>query len=454
MRKKRILLTALLPLAALVCHAQGDTLSLGDCIRMGLENNIGLRTSAGEVRKSRLEVTANRARLLPVLQAFGSFTDNVTQSPTVGKASAWGTEPSDDASWMQNTPMRYNTRAGLQLSLPLYDQSLYTGIAIARRMEEISRLGHEKAREELAVEIGRAYYLAQACLSRIRLAEENIDRLVRLQGIAQALLDNGMSLKVDVQRVTYRIEAARTDKEGMETRYAHQLNLLRYLLDLPPERALAVRCQEDISPTDGMPAAEIPYSLSDGLPDLRLAERRVVLAETEGKAIRQRYLPTLSLTGGLAYTKYAPRFSHYFHGDAPRGWYDNFYWGLSLNIPLFDGGQKRTALRKNRIDRQNRQDEREDLRKRLEKDLADEARTLDNNRHTLRKQSDNCRLALHIYEVTMDKYKEGLSSMTDLLQDEINISEAQAGRIDAYCQCKLSELNLLRLSGRMDELVR
>ena len=55
--------------------------------------------------------------------------------------------------------MRYNANAGLQLQMPLYNQTLYTTVSIAKVMDEINRLSYEKAREDLILEICKMYYL-------------------------------------------------------------------------------------------------------------------------------------------------------------------------------------------------------------------------------------------------------------------------------------------------------
>ena len=454
MWNKRIVGVSVLAFAAASCYSQPDVLSLRDCIQIGIENNLSLKNTAGEMQKGKYELSGNRFKLLPVIQAFGNFTDNVDQGSTVGKTSQWGTEPTPDAVWMQSTPMRYNTNGGLQLSLPLYDQTLYTGIQISKRMNEINRLNYSLAREELVMEISRLYYLAQTNLSQIRLADENICRLVRLQDITQALLDNGMIMEVDLSRVKYQLEDARVRKDEVETLHEHQLNLLRYCLDLSPDYVFTVCTLDSTLSMNSMEWHSDGNTFSMELPELKLTESRIALAEEQGKSIRHRYIPSLSLVGGLSYTKYEAHFSDYFHSGTPREWYNNFYWGISLKIPLFDGFQKRTEIRKNRIDLQNRKNDRDDMLLKLETDYANGMNTLNNSLRTFRKQSDNYKLARNIYDVTVDKYKEGLSSMTDLLQDEINISNAQNNCINAFYNYKLAELTLLRLSGRLNELTK
>ena len=65
------------------------------------------------------------------------------------------------------------------------------------------------------------------------------------------------------------------------------------------------------------------------------------------------------------------------------------------------------------------------------------------------KQKDNYSLAEKVYEVTLDQYREGVASMTALLQDELSMSNALNNYLNAYHSYKLSELKLLKLSKQL-----
>ena len=55
--------------------------------------------------------------------------------------------------------------------------------------------------------------------------------------------------------------------------------------------------------------------------------------------------------------------------------------------------------------------------------------------------------------MTNERYKEGIASMTDVLQDEMRITEAQNNYLTAHYNYQLSNLNLLKLTRQLDKLV-
>ena len=75
-----------------------------------------------------------------------------------------------------------------------------------------------------------------------------------------------------------------------------------------------------------------------------------------------------------------------------------------------------------------------------------------NNVRNAERQQENYRLAESVYLVTSDQYKEGVASMSDLLQDELRMTEAQNGYISALYKYMVSELSLLKLTGQLDRL--
>ena len=83
---------------------------------------------------------------------------------------------------------RYNANFGLQLQIPLYNQTLYTTLSIAKNMDEMNSISYEKAREDLILQISQMYYLGQVTAAQIILIKANITRLEALRDITQACL--------------------------------------------------------------------------------------------------------------------------------------------------------------------------------------------------------------------------------------------------------------------------
>ena len=163
----------------------------------------------------------------------------------------------------------------------------------------------------------------------------------------------------------------------------------------------------------------------------------------------------ISLSGRLGAVGYQEKFRHFFHtSGATHNWFGNTYLALSVQIPLFDGNDKRLKVRQYRYDKLQAETAFDRQRKQLDKEYADASRQLRHNLEVFRTQKDSYHQAEDVYEVTEEKYKEGVASMTELLQDEMRLRAAQAACVQAHCQCNVAQLTLLKLSGHLTELFR
>lgn len=420
-----------------------DTLTLEDCLKIGIENNLSLQSKRKEIQKGRYGISENRARLLPQINGFANYNDNIDPPVSVTDGSAYGNP------YNVTHTLQYSANAGLQLQMPLYNQTLYTSISIARTMDEMNRLTYEKAREDLILQVCKMYYLGQVTAEQIALIRANITRLEELQNITQAFYDNGMAMEVDVKRVNINLENLKVQYDNAQAMLEQQLNLLKYIIDYPAEKQIA------LVPVNTETITPVALTgLSENLYELQLLQSQRQLAEQQKKMIGYGYIPSLNLTGNWMFSAYTDKAYHWFHSGPSGHWYRSYGLGLSLRVPIFDGLDKRYKTRKAVIDIENIKLAQENTRKNLQTQYLNATNDLMNNQRNFKKQKDNYLLAEDVYTVTMDRYREGITSMTEVLQDEMRMSEAQNNYISAHYNYQVTNLMLLKLTGQIESLVK
>lgn len=447
--KLKSLLVMMFTIGAVECIAQSDTLTLKRCIEIGIENNLTLQQKQQDIHIAEIGQSENRHKLIPVIQGYANFVHNVERATSVTDGSNLSKLLGVDAPYMVGQGLDFQTTGGFQLSMPLYNQTLYTGIQIADKMKEISEASYEKAKEDLTVEISKLYYLAQTTAKQIELIRSNIGRMESLKSITSAFYDNDMALKVDVQRVDINLENLRTQLTNAEAMYEQQLNLLRYTLDFAPDTPILLSTLKGYMDYDD---SYLLRGLSPDLYELQLLNMQSEVLQKQKNMINQGYLPTLSLVGATQWTAFTDKFENYFHTHPTNKWYNHTYWGLQLNVPIFDGLAKRNKSRKVAAQYTQLQTTIADTEKKLQTQYQNSLNDWHNNIRNAERQRENYRLAESVYLVTSDQYKEGVASMSDLLQDEMRMTEAQNGYISALYKYMVSELSLLKLTGQLNRL--
>lgn len=417
-------------------------MSLKECLTVGIENNLSLKSSRNQVTKGKHNISENRARLLPQINFAAGFNDNFTPPVSVTDGTAYGKQ------YNVTKTLQYNSSASLQLQMPLYSQTALTAVEISKTLDNINQLSYEKAREDIIMQIAKLYYLIQNTTEQITIISDNLKRFEELRNFAQAFYDNQMALAVDLKRINVRIESTDVSLANAKAMLREQYNMLKYALDYPADEDIQV----EVKRVDDIEMAS-QTGLNTNLYELQLMRTQEKLSQQQVKLAKDAYLPTLALTGNFTFTAYTDKFKNWFHSGESNHWYDSNGLGISLRVPVFDGFEKRSKIRKAKIDADNARIAYENTLKNLQTQYSNAINDQLNNERNYRKQRDNYRLAEDIYKVTMDRYREGVTSMVEVLQDEMSMSEAQNNYLTAHYNYEVSNLSVLKLTGNLNSLL-
>ena len=182
MKKRKILVSFFLLGIVPTLFAQ-EVKTLKECIALGIENNLSLNNARIEISRGKTGLSQSRALLLPTLTAAFQFTDYLKKPVNVTTGTLLGTDFPEDPTWQTIQSTQYNVATGIQLAMPLYNQTILAGIDVAKTVDNLKQLSYEKAREDLTVQISKVYYLAQNSLEQQFLLKENIARMNELCSI-------------------------------------------------------------------------------------------------------------------------------------------------------------------------------------------------------------------------------------------------------------------------------
>lgn len=180
----------------------------------------------------------------------------------------------------------------------------------------------------IAADVAANYLTAKGVQQRMALLERSVTVLAQLETYARARFDAGQATRADVQSITGQKQGIEAELPVLQATLDTCRHRLAILAGLPPEQAPKLDGPASYV-TPPAPVGEVPVSVLDRRPDVRL-RRAVVLADVErltsarnqllphfgleffGGDGRLRFdgLPGLSGTGGLvALTTYLPVFT-------------------------------------------------------------------------------------------------------------------------------------------------
>ena len=247
--------------------------------------------------------------------------------------------------------------------------------------------------------------------------------------------------------MNFNIEDLTVQRDNALSMLQQQYTMLKFIIDYPAEKEIKVT---DINP--GQIDEVNACGLNTGLYELQLLDQKKVLAQKQTKLAKDAYLPTVSLTGNLMYSAYTDKFENWFRSGDSNHWYGSNGIGIQVRVPIFDGFGKRSKIKKAKAEEESARLGYEDAYKQLQANYMNAVSEVNNCQRNYKKQYDNYTLAQDVYNVTAYQYKEGVTSMTVVLQDEMRISEAMNSYLNAYYRYKVANLSLLKLTGQLEQL--
>ena len=423
-------------------------LSLKDCVKQAVEKNIKIRTAKIDKEIGTEKKNEASASLYPKINLNSNFTDNVKLQKIMVDGALVGA-PGTEIPFTMGS--QYSATEVLNISQILYNQTAITALKLARKANETYDLNIRKSKEEVGIQVAKMYALAQTTIEQQKLIESNIDRSERLKKITGVTIEAGTGKQIDMDRVNVNLGNMYTQLSNSKAAYEQQLNTIKYLLQLPLDTPV------ELTDTVGTELLSIqPIQLNDfsSNVNIQLLESQKQINSLNKKYINAGYLPSLSLSGQAAYQGQQNKFSTYFNNGSENKWYSYANFTVTLSIPVFDGFERRSKARQAEMDYRKSELALNDTKESLSMDYRNALNTYQNNKTNVKRQKQNLSLAEKVYQETSLKYKEGVATMSNLLQDETSLSNAQDGYLTALYNFKDSELKIMSLNGEINSLIQ
>lgn len=406
-------------------------LSLQECRKMALEASEDLQKADNERLKAEYDKAIALAANLPDFSATG-LGEYMTDMESMGMVMR----------------MRGMYMAGVTLAQPIY-----VGGKI-RAANKLAKIGEEAAEEtlrstraEVIADADNAYWSYISVLSKIRMLESIMEQMDTLFSQVGTSLEAGMSTRSELLRV----EANRSEIAYQIQKAQSGANLCRLSL------CNVIGCDFDtlIEPTD----TEITPTLIEYLevgtntsrPELRLLDMQLEAAKQQVRSTRADFLPQLALSVGYVYYGNMKMIT----GKGTAEEYTmNMEDGmgmamLSLSVPIFHWGEGRKTVKKAKLDVHNAELDLQKNRRLLNIEEQQALQNLRDSRQLVQVADLGYQQAEESYRIENERYLGGMGTLTDLLDAQGQLMQAESNLIEAQTQMKIYETEYLRVTDRL-----
>jgi outer membrane protein len=271
--------------------------------------------------------------------------------------------------------------------------------------------------------------LARVAADRTRRAEEGL-------GIARARVVSGAAVQSDSLQLVLELTQARTD----QLRRDAALRVSRLQLG----RRVGAEGPVDAAPVDTVLAPELPLSVEEAVqvavargPQYRAARAGERAASALLKAERGQYLPQVSLVGTHL------RFDDTFFPNAR----NVSSLALSVSLPIWDDGRREIAISQARVSRDVSRAIREDLERAARPDVTQAYEAYVTARATTALSSTGVLVARENYRVQESRYRAGSTTILDVLDAQIRLTQSEADLVQARYAARLALAGLEAILG-------
>ncbi|MDX1478497.1 MAG: TolC family protein [Saprospiraceae bacterium] len=439
----RRFVTLLLGLFTLAMVRAQQSFSLQEAITYAQEHNADVRIEQLNVQDADGQLLEYKSIGIPKINAdvdYAYFIDIPTQilpdflSPAVyGVLFEEGVIDPKPIPTGGSAPVRFgkdhNLDASLSLETMIFDFAWIQGLKAQALFRDLVQKNVTAKAFEIRSKVTRAYLAVLINKRSLALLDDNIRNLETLYNETRAIYENGFAEQLDVDRLALSLDNLRTDRQNVERLADVTRNLLKFQMGYPITEPIELTDDFDVLAGQVSVAS---VSLTDPVdynerPEYVTFELREQLNEINMKVIKSGYLPTLR--GRASWSRTLQRDKLFDSNDSP--WFPSSMLGVTLNVPIFDGLEKKARLERARISRDKVSIARSEFERAVDLEVRNARIQFHNASETVQARRNSMDLAQRIYDTTQIKYREGVGSSIELTQAEAELYRTQSNYINA-----------------------
>ena len=415
---------------SLVNAQETKMLTLNDAIEMGVKNSKYLKIDEAKISEATADLLAAKNRKLPDFKLSGSYLrlGNANVNLKFLAPSSGNKTPSPSSALIGQA----------NLSLPLYAGGrIKYGIQSAEYLVEASKLKNENNQQAVIFNIAQAYNNLFKANQSIKVLQENLSASQKRDETFLRLENNGLLARND--RLKANLQTSNIELQLLEAQNNYSIATINMdlLVGLSEKTILQVDQnyiteQKDLNFVDFYLTAA-----QQNRKDLQALSMQRKAAELGSKSAKAEYLPSIALTGG------------YIAADVPKilTVYNAINIGVGVKYDLGNLWKKNSDFIKSKAVEQELSANNDLLNDQIKLEVNQDYQNLNFSNQKIKVYVKAQEQAAENFRITKNKYDNGLSTITDLLDaDAANIS-TQVNIVNAQADAALAYRKLLQTSG-------
>ena len=351
----------------------------------------------------------------------------------------------------ETIPVQFGTlqshQATVQLTQLIYSKAAKMGREVLKKSFELNNVSEELKREELTYNIAKLYFQIQGLQFNRKNFEANLANLSKLFEVSKAKQDAGLGLAIDTDRIAINVSNLKSQMEILNAQEQSLMDILNILSGIKPGTKLRLVTQQ-ISAVEALPLESIKEFESTTM-DLMDMQKELIVLQSD--ATRAQFKPSISgnvqMGGqlqGNPLSIFVEKDSYSFFGSL----------GLQLNVPIYNGKKYDFKAKSQMIEAMQIEEDKNFLKQGLQQQYVNAYQTYFSNLKQQEEQQENIKLAKRIYQVSQDRYNQGVAPLIDVIDAQKSLTESENLSMITDLQIKMALIDIMNIQGKITEIIR
>ena len=417
--------------------------TLAAAIEYGMKHRTELVGYALDKSLAAEQVRAAQNVFLPRVDGALDVRDNAVRATSILPGELRG-KPGEQLAVQFGT--QYSTTASASVNQAVYDATLLPRYRQLKLQAQTADLNAAQMRQEIALNITKAYYQTLLDAERLKVARASVSRYNTTLEQVRTQLEGKRATNTDVKRAELNLRTAQSDVQHQEELLAVDNATLAYQMGSNTNPTLTDKLEEVLvnniaTPIDGGSTAK-----AETRPEYKAGQLQIQINEAGLAVAKGQSLPTVSLYGYVGTQAQRNEFDFF---DTQKQWYASVYFGAQVKVPLFDGLTRANGIAQSRLQLERSKNNLETTTANLNYEINTATARLRAAQTTLAARKANAELAEQLLTDVRTRFAAGAAIARDVQDAEYDLTNAQTTYLATLYDVLAAKVDLDKANGTL-----
>jgi len=408
-------------------HAE-TKLSLNDCINIALKNQPAMKAALAGIASGKGREMQAVAPYLPQVTTSTGYSDSRQIGGSFGG---------------ESFTRSYTT--SLSVNQTLYDFGRTGNALDAARFGTLSNeFDSDRVKQDVILNVKQSYFALLQAKKLVTVSQKTLEQTTSHLKQATAFFHAGSKPRFDVTRAEVEVNSARLSLINANNTMRIRTIAMYNAMGIEPGGVLEI--DDSLSVSTVMPPYEqTKEGALKNRPEMRKIEADIDAARARVKAAEAGYLPTLSATGTYNWV-HGQSQTGPFYGDLQDSWNA----GITLSLPLFEGGLTRGRVSEARANLLVVEAQRETLQQSILIELSQAYADMESAKVRIDVMDSSLQKAQENLSIAKGRYDAGVGPYIEVTDAQVASVNAETDYVQALYDYQLAAARLMKAIGAVD----